>query len=201
MFCPLCEAEFERPIAQCPNCGAALVSTKEDAEQSAPRSVLWEGNHPDFYRELEAGLAKANIPHYCEKKFRFNYQWPLDEPNFRIFVLDADIRRAKPVLSEVEQLFVTDESRKIGIGDVIHLKNSVPGKISGQWQPSDSAVEVWRGKDSTVAEFIRQALLANYLEYRTREDSWGEERIEVRPSNAKRAREIVREIVEGRPPE
>jgi hypothetical protein len=73
------------------------------------------------------------------------------------------------------------------------------------WYPEDATVEVWSRLDSDVAFnkgwMIELALKENRILSRAdvRED--GTRSVFVRPEDESRAREIVREIVEGAPPE
>ena len=186
----------------CPNCGAHLLASKEAAEQLSPRAVLWQGNHPGFCEELDETLSEDSITHYSEMRGNLlRYRWPLDEPRFRVLVLESDLNRAKRTLSTVESKFTTDSSAKIGLEDAIQLKHS-PGLLTiGDWQPDSPAVEVWSGEDGGFAGFLRESLKANDIEFRTRIDSGNRQELDVHAADADRAREIIREVVEGTPPE
>jgi len=202
VFCPLCQAEFEGAIANCPNCGAHLSASKEEAEELSPRIVLWQGNHPGFCEDLDETLAEGHVLHYSERcSGDLRYRWPLDQPRFRVYVLASDFDRAKGFLSVVESEFTTDESASIGLEDAIQLKNSRHAPTFGDWQPDATAVEVWSGKDSDLADFLRESLKTNDIEFRTRIDSGKRQELDVHAADADRAREIIREVVEGTPPE
>jgi hypothetical protein len=78
--------------------------------------------------------------------------------------------------------------------------SSKPGFDPDDWFPEDATVEVWSGPDATLAEMISASLRENDIHSRTDElkDSL---LVNVQPQDEARAREIVREIVEGTPPE
>ncbi len=202
MFCPLCEAEFDRPIARCPNCGAALVATKDEAERSVPRSVLWEGDHPDFCERVCEKLTEAGINYFATRRSSdFEYRWPMTDPRYCVYVLESDAEAARKTLANVDGEFSADDSAAIGITDAVRLKNTEMPRSSGQWREGDAGVEVWSGDDASLADFLRESFRTNEIDFRTRSDSGKSQGLEVHPADEKRAREIVREVVEGAPPE
>ena len=75
-----------------------------------------------------------------------------------------------------------------------------PGWDPSNWYPEDASVEVWRGDAKKQGETIEMSLQENRIHFRSdaRRDGL---RIFVMPEGETRAREIVREIVEGVPPE
>jgi len=56
--------------------------------------------------------------------------------------------------------------------------------------------EIWVGQDERLAAFLQDALRENEIVMKA-ESSAMETKIHVRPADTERAREIVREIVEG----
>jgi hypothetical protein len=60
-------------------------------------------------------------------------------------------------------------------------------------------VEVWRGHDDAFAHFLQDALRENDLHPRA-DDLANETAVYVRPSDAARAQEILRELKEASPP-
>lgn len=201
MFCPLCQAEFDRPIARCPNCGASLVATEDEAQRYTSRSALWEGDHPDFCQRLAEKLTEAQIHNFATQRADNEYKWPMHDPRFHVYVLDSDIESAKKVLERVKDEFSVDDSAAIGINDAIRLKNGETPRFVGEWREEGSGVEVWSGDDASLADFLCESLRANEIDFRTHSDSGKSQGLWVHPTDEKRAREIVREVVEGAPPE
>jgi hypothetical protein len=60
-------------------------------------------------------------------------------------------------------------------------------------------VEVWNGNDERIAQFLTAAMQENEIPIHL-QNPGDQTRIYVSAANEKRAREIVREIVEGAPP-
>jgi hypothetical protein len=84
--------------------------------------------------------------------------------------------------------------------DVDQADDSLAGSGREDWDPDDAAVEVWSSAESYPGEFIAQALQENQIHSRF-DQRRGQYAIFVMTEDEKRAREIVREIVEGVPPE
>jgi antitoxin component of RelBE/YafQ-DinJ toxin-antitoxin module len=61
-------------------------------------------------------------------------------------------------------------------------------------------MEVWSGRDDRIAQFLTAAMQENGIPIHL-ENPQDQTKIFVSANNEKRAREIVREIVEGAPPE
>jgi hypothetical protein len=202
MFCPLCRAEFDEPIACCPNCGATTVASEEEADRSVPRSELWLGDHPGICERLVQELAKAQINYFAEKRWEgMRYKWPMDAPRFRVYVLEPDMERATNVVKSVEGEFREDPSASIGVIGTIRRESAKTPQASDDWNPAGRGVEVWSGNDLELAEFLKESMRANEIGFCVSGDLGAQQNLEVRAEDASRAREIVREVMEGTPPE
>lgn len=84
-------------------------------------------------------------------------------------------------------------------GDVESEKNST-GWDPTDWNRDEATRKVWSGGESYPGEMIEMALRENQIHARF-DRAEGKNAIFVQPENEARAREIVREIVEGVPPE
>lgn len=70
----------------------------------------------------------------------------------------------------------------------------------GPRYPEDATVEVWSGEDSDTKEMIGMSLRENDVMNRSEEEK-GLHRVFVLPEDGARAKEIVREVIEGTPME
>jgi hypothetical protein len=68
------------------------------------------------------------------------------------------------------------------------------------WYPEDATVEIWEGELQEMGQLLVASLGENRIHARVAE-SGRTHRLFVLPGDAERAREIVREVVEGVPPE
>ena len=76
----------------------------------------------------------------------------------------------------------------------------MPDDLVEDFDPEDATCEVWSGEDEQMVEIFKECLQNVGIGSVTRED--GEKtRILVLPSAEKRAREVIREIVDEAPPE
>jgi hypothetical protein len=78
--------------------------------------------------------------------------------------------------------------------------NCRPDWDPAKWNPEDATRGVWSSEDSYPREIIEMALRENQIHARFKKAE-GSNAIFVLPEDELRAREIVREIVEGAPPE
>lgn len=69
------------------------------------------------------------------------------------------------------------------------------------WYPEDATLEVWSGNPKERGFVVEMSLKENRISYRVAMESDELKRVFVMSEDEARAREIVREIVEGDPPE
>ncbi len=69
------------------------------------------------------------------------------------------------------------------------------------WYPEDATLEVWSGNPNEWGSLVEMSLKENRSNYRVAIESDELKRVFVMPEDEGRAREIVREIVEGAPPQ
>jgi hypothetical protein len=75
-----------------------------------------------------------------------------------------------------------------------------PDDAPENFDPEDATSQVWVGEDMETAEFLKDSLRGVGIGCIVSEDG-SQGRVFVLPADEKRAREIVREVVEGAPPE
>ncbi len=76
----------------------------------------------------------------------------------------------------------------------------VPDDAVGEFNPMEATAEVWVGEDADVAQFLSESLRGVGVGCVVTEDG-GKIHVLVLPTDEARAREIVREVVEGTPPQ
>ncbi len=82
----------------------------------------------------------------------------------------------------------------------IAAENSRPDWDPEGWDPEGASVEVWSGDSVELTEMLAVSLRENRI-YLRRVRAGGGEALFVLPEEETRAREIVREVIEGVPPE
>ncbi|HET7105534.1 MAG TPA: hypothetical protein VFI38_01915 [Candidatus Acidoferrum sp.] len=87
---------------------------------------------------------------------------------------------------------------------VTQADEEIPGPPSagedGEWYPEDATEVVWSTDSGEPSDFLVAALHENGIESRVDEQGT-RAKLYVLPHDATQAREIVREVVEGEPPE
>ena len=180
------------------------MSTKPAPESSYV--VLWSGENPALHETLLEELNLSQIP-YADKPIGEEEiepdPLPLDwKPRFgfEVAVYHSDLARAKEILEKL-----------LGEGELADVELPAEDEAATNEQsvaeaPPTAATEeiatvsVWAGDAPRILEFVTAALRENEIPVRTVND--GELTIVYVPrSNASRAREIVREITEGVPPQ
>lgn len=77
---------------------------------------------------------------------------------------------------------------------------SAPDDLAEDPNPDDATAEVWSGDDAEMADYLALCLRGVGVGCVLGEDG-GKSRVMVLPEAEKRAREVVREVVEGTPPQ
>ena len=69
-----------------------------------------------------------------------------------------------------------------------------------QWETEENGIEVWSGEDASLGDMLVASLRENEIGVH-RENASGKQSLVVSAQQEARAREIVKEVVEGVPPE
>jgi hypothetical protein len=183
------------------------LSTKPAPETSY--IVLWSGEDPAFHEALLEDLDSSGIP-YADKPIGEEENAPDPLPidwkprfGFEVAVHHADFPTAKQILEMLlsegatADVELPDQSDAPGHDVSSDETLRQPQQGAGREQPS---VSVWAGTDPRINEFLTAALRENEIPIRAVKDD-ELTILYVPPSNAARAREIVREITEGIPPQ
>lgn len=207
MYCPVCRAEYRPGVKACADCHVALVN--QLPEEGAPTAyrVLWKGENAAFAEKLveelqNAGIEAVTIPLDVLVRNRRDFFDVAEKPFFgaAVSVTTQNFKAAERIKEKLlgqepgEDLAGLPESRgKAEAATEIH-------EFPTHWDLATATVELWRGSDPAMLSFAEDAL--HGVGIPTREDSQsGLSVLFVRPEDAERGREILREVVDGQPPE
>lgn len=214
MFCPQCKAEYRLGFTRCADCDVDLVESLAEAAPSSQEvrwpgqelseeslEQVWNGEDQQECVRICRGLQRANIPY---KVVEQNQQslWNRDQ-RFIIGVLQLDSQAAMKI-ANAGQLDFTEEDEEQGTF-ALPARDDLPVEdVHGDWKPKDwcpddATLEIWSGNLKDWGSIMEMSLKENRINYRVDLES-DLKRVFVMPEDEARAREIVREIVEGAPP-
>jgi len=183
-----------------------------------PFCSFWKGEDPRVHAELCSVLDEAGIPH--NTVFRRDHLFNLrNYPAYEVGVPFSMFERAE---NAVKEAYGADDVGDVGAGELNGLlaersadsvrklpatltpspEVDIPGPPNAgegiDWFPEDATVRVWHTDASEPGDFLVAALHENGIRCRmVRSGQRGE--LHVLPEDAERAREIVKEVMEGRP--
>ena len=186
-----------------------------------PFCSFWQGDDARLHAELCTVLDEAGIAHKTVR--RQDHLFNLNNyPAFQIGVPFSLFEKAEGAVKDsygmddagpdsVQSLtslaFVGDRSRVIRkLPNMLTPaeEENIPGPPEAGEEAEEEfeahGIEVWSGDDSSFADMLLASLRENKIGVR-RKDSHGKQSVFVSSREETRAREIVREIVEGAPPE
>jgi hypothetical protein len=163
--------------------------------------LLWAGEDPAMHAALLEDLEAAEIP-FSDKSLGDDEVAPTADPlpidwkprfGFEVAVLSPDLTAAQEILEKL----LEEEPADVEIPAQDNVSAPEPALLVATEE--HSAAEVWKGNDERIAQFLTAAMQENEIPIHL-ENPGDETRIFVSAANEARAREIVREIVEGAPP-
>jgi hypothetical protein len=229
MICPKCGAEYRPGYTACADCDVDLVAAPPEggkalaaflADEAArsrsevgdpsedPFCSFWKGNDARVCAELCTVLDEAGIPHKTihrqDHLFNLNNQSP-----YELGVPASLYEKAELAIKEA---FGTDETTGEDAVALLPAPDRNPADFekglrdaiadANEWlgprYPEDATVEVWAGENVDTKEMIEISLRENDVLNRSEEEE-GQHKVLVLPEDEARAKEIVREVVEGTP--
>jgi hypothetical protein len=208
MICPACNTEFPHGTVFCSRCHVTLVTDVAEADEMVEKAYpgsalvqLWRGEDAALHASILEALAEANIPFYEQPLGSGPSARPIDQLldhahprfGFEVAVLSSNLAEAEAILEKllnegpVDMALAADE-------EAAQAAPKAKSPATGV-----ATCEVWSGDDENLAGFLGAALKENGIPIRV--ERHGEKAvIYAPPEDETRAREIIREIVEGAPP-
>jgi hypothetical protein len=231
MICPQCNAEYRPGFTRCADCDVDLVNepphyalaSQPPADPGDPNEdpfcSFWKGEDAWVHAELCELLEEAGIPH--KTVFRRDHLFNLSNfPGYEVGVPFSLFEKAEKA---VQEAFGTEDGedretlntprllqspretiQKLPLTLTPAEEEDIPGPPTAgedaEWHPEDATTVVWSTDADEPSDFLVAALHENGINCRV--DRQGTHaKLYVLPDGATRAREIVREVVEGQPPE
>jgi len=209
MICPACNTEFPHGTIFCSRCHVTLVGdlleADEVVEKAYPGSALvqlWRGEDAALHASILEALAEANIPFYEQPLGSGPSARPIDQLldhahprfGFEVAVLSSNLAEAEMILEKL----LNEGPVDMGLAADDAAAPAKPKPRSSSF--SAAICEVWSGDDEDLAGFLGAALKENGIPVRV-ERHGQKASVYAPPEDEGRAREIIREIVEGAPPQ
>jgi hypothetical protein len=166
--------------------------------------IIWRGADPAKFTALQAALRDEEIRFWHTQVydpaggFLSSRPYYLEAtPGFEIRVHAADLDRAKDVLTWVES---KENSSSISGSSAFRDQDHLDARqaLPYDWDSNEATSEVWAGEDESMAEYLASALRENGMPSRIPDEQGHRARLCVRPEDAARAKDIVRDITDGR---
>jgi hypothetical protein len=224
MYCPLCGVEYRPGFSICSDCQVALVpdpppaASAESAAASSSFVTIWAGDDPLKHGEICEALDRQKIPARTLNREDRSFNLAA-QPAFEVYVPADFTDSARKAIKEID---IAEEaaarSSESGNPEIPAEEGwSEEDDEDGgtlNLDPQDATVEVWSGKDVPTAAMIVSSLRENQILCRSEPliadpknappnapDEVCPTKLLVLPQDRRRAKEIVREIVDAVPPE
>jgi len=203
-YCPVCDAEYTATHDSCSVCGVALVPEEfrgkplTESEQKDRLELIWRGGDPAALSRVVALLRESGIRHHVQSSSdHLVFEIAMPRPKYNVRVLRSDVERARQLLADVHDTpFFNDVRPDFSQGGETLLVGP-----AHPWNPAAANTELWVGDDAALAGLLGACLAENRIGFRRQGTEPGTQRVLIMPIDAPRAQEILREIVEGTPPQ
>ncbi len=186
-----------------------------------PFCSFWQGDDARLHAELCTVLDEAGIPHKTVRRedHLFNLK---NFPAFQIGVPFSLFEKAEAAVKDAYEMDASGPGAVQSLNPPALLpetsrairklpetltppdEENIPGSPAAgedaEWEFEGGGIEVWTGEDTSLGDMLVASLRENKIAVR-RENSHGKESLLVRSQKGARAREIVKEVVEGAPPD
>jgi hypothetical protein len=166
--------------------------------------LLWRGSDPAKFTALQAALRDEEIQFWHTQVydpaggFLSSRPYYLEAtPGFEIRVRSSDVERASVALAWVQSKENNPGQTLMREHEILDPRQSLPY----DWDARQATSEVWAGEEEPMAEYLASALRENGIPSQIPDEQGHRARLCVRPEDYTRARDIVREITEGKLPE
>jgi hypothetical protein len=214
MFCPNCRTEYRPGFSKCSDCGAGLVESLDAVSTNRPPAgggpqLLWTGTDPAAFGVITNALDDADIPHH-ESSREVGAIPGLAPPVNAIFVpahqadaaraaMDKAIRELQNGSRDPDALAASELSEPdFPEEDEEDDASPAPDDIVEDYDPEQATLEVWSGSDADTKDMLVASLRENGIGCEV--ESAGTFRMFVMPQSERRAREIIREVIDASAP-
>lgn len=208
MFCPNCGIEYRPGFTHCNDCDVDLVDELPSEDESAEGQtgddsleLLWRGTQGHVFNEIALALDEAGL-RYNQEKLDARLTFSSGYAPLEIWVPAAELQAARKVLDEtLAQITQASSPAPANASDAADYEewDEAPAIVEDP-HPDDAVAQAWLGKEERMALFLKSCLAANGIGCHISDEEPGTFAVRVLPEDEARAKEIVRQVVEGIPP-
>jgi hypothetical protein len=208
MFCPNCGIEYRPGFTRCNDCDVDLVDQLPSADESAEGEagddsldLLWRGTQGGVFNEIGLALEEAGI-HYNQEKLDARLTFSSGYAPLDIWVPAAELEAARKVLDETLARINQPVAQTSTDAPVVADEGDWEEVVAAveDLHPEDAVAQVWSGEEERMSLFLKSCLATNGIGCYVDEGESGTFSVRVLPGDEARAKEIVRQVVEGIPP-
>lgn len=211
MICPACKAEYRQRFTHCAECDVDLFDALSP-ERKEELIRIWAGDSQETCAVLCQQLKDAGI-HYevtqgiksRDQRMRVSWRYELGVPAEKEKRAKELLELPETVVEESSELDEEDEDQSLlewpEEDESAPTKERKKSSYSSPWYAEDATVEVFSETLTFQSDMIEMSLKENQIRARIEVQEDGFKKVFVLPEDEALAREIVREIVEGAPPE
>ena len=207
MFCPQCKAEYREGFTRCSDCDVPLVASMgKEQEADDPPETVWRGGDPIALSRVVSLLREAGITHNVLPTWQhLVFEFAMPRPFYEVKVLRSQLATAAALVGDIPDShgLGLSRSQQVSSDQIKTASDTGAGtatEIQVDAEGQQPTVEIWAGNDPDFLDSLLQCLRANEIPCRALEEQTGRLRMLVVPSQESRAREILRQILEGTPP-
>jgi hypothetical protein len=199
MFCPECKAEHRSGVTRCVDCDVDLVQElPEESTQSREQlRKVWSGDSQSDCVELCQELKDAGIRYEVS-------QVPLGPRSGMGVDWRFEIKVPHSLRDQARQLLNENPDEIVELAPDPRLTkqdDAAKGNYLKELHTADAIVEIFSKKRADDSSIVELSLDTNLIRFKSERQDDGTVKLFVLPEDESRAREIVREIREGKPPE
>lgn len=212
MFCPNCGVEYRPGFTHCNDCDVDLVDQlpaedepgegepgESEAAADDSLELLWRGTQGGVFNEISMALEDAGI-RFNHEKLDARLTFSSGYAPLEIWVPAGELEAARKVLDETQARLAQPISQSPDDASDEDEEWQDAPEIVEDPHPEDAVAEAWSGEDERTALFLKSCLAANGIGCHIASDS-STFALKVLPEQEAGAKEIVRQVVEGIPPD
>jgi len=205
-YCPQCDSRYLSHYRTCSVCGVELLAEAQRGlpdtvtRRKDPLELVWRGGDPVALGRVIAALEAEGVRHFVQSTDdHLVFELAMPRPKYNVWILHGDSEKAKGFLAGIDErpFFGADVTVDSSADDSMRASNG----FSTRWNPAAAIVPVWTSDDSALTRWIEACLYENGIGFRRQGIEPGNVQLSVQREVESRAREIIREIVEGPPQE